>query len=119
MTTIAVDFVGNENDLVGSFDKVGDASKRMTDQVEESGDRMVNSGAAFDGMSERADTAETRFTGFYDTLGGTRDALAAMSDESLSTSDRLIALGQAGADLAGGLVGFVIPMIQQMWTKLI
>lgn len=119
MTTIDVDFVGNESDLVGAFDKVGDASKRMTDQVEESSDRMTNSGDAFDGMSERADTAETRFTGFYDTLGGTKDALAAFNDESLSTSDKLIALGQAGADLAGGLVGFVIPVFQQLWTKLI
>lgn len=119
MTTIDVDFIGNEADLVGSFDKVGDASKRMTDQVEESSDRMTSSGDAFDGLTERADTAETRFTGFYDTLGGTRDALAAFSDESLSTSDKLIALGQAGADLAGGLVGFVLPVFQQLWAKLI
>lgn len=118
MTTIDVDFNGNEADLVGSFDKVGQASKNMADQVEDSGNKMRDSGDAFDGMSERADTAETRFTGFYDTLGGTRDALAALSDESLSTSDKLIALGQAGADLAGGLVGFVIPMVQSLWTKL-
>lgn len=119
MTTIEVDFEGNESDLVGSFNKVGSASKSMTDQVEESGDKMRTSGEGFDNLTERADTAETRFTGFYDTIGGTKDALAALSDESLSTSDKLIALGQAGADLAGGLVGFVIPMFQSLWTKLI
>lgn len=119
MTTIDVDFRGNESDLVGAFDKVGSASKKMSDQVDDAGSRMASSGEAFDGMADRADTAETRFTGFYDTLGGTRDALSALSDESLSTSDRLIALGQAGADLSGGLVGFVIPAVKSMWQRLI
>lgn len=119
MTTVSVDFTGNEGDLVSAFDKVGAASKNMADSVEDSGSEMRNSGAAFDTMSEGADTAETRFTGFYDTLGGTRDALAALGDDSLSTGDKLIALGQAGADLAGGLAGFVIPMMQSLWQRII
>lgn len=115
---ISLDFTGNEGDLVSSFDRVGQASKSMSDQVDDSGSKMRESGAAFDTMSEGADTAETRFTGFYDTLGGTRDALAALGDDSLSTSDKLIALGQAGADLAGGLAGFVIPMMQSLWSRI-
>lgn len=118
MTTIDVDFKGNESDLVDSFNRVGQASKEMGDAVDDSGSRMRDSSEAFDALSERSDTAETRFTGFYDTLGGTKDALAAFSDESLSTSDKLIALGQAGADLAGGFTGFVIPAVQSLWTKL-
>lgn len=119
MPVIELDFKGNEGDLVSAFDNVGKASSKMTDTVEESGTQLKDSGAAFDTMSEGADTAETRFTGFYDTLGGTRDALAALSDDSLSTSDKLIALGQAGADLAGGLAGFVIPVFQSLWSKLV
>lgn len=118
MPTVSVDFEGNESDLVSAFDKVGASSKNMSDAVDSSGEKLRESGEAFNVMEEGADTAERRFTGFYDTIGGTRDALTALSDESLSTSDKLIALGQAGADLAGGLADFVIPMVRSLWTRL-
>lgn len=106
------------SELSNAFDRVGQSSEDMGESVDRASNDMSNSGSSFDTMSEGADTAETRFTGFYDTIGGTRDALAAWNDESLSTTDKLVALGQAGADLAGGLVGFVIPAIKSVAQRL-
>lgn len=116
--TVTVTLAGDEQRLTKAFDNVGDAAERVDTRVREASDGMDRVSSAGDRASEAADTAETRFTGFYDTIGGTRDALAALGDENLSTTDKLVALGQAGADLAGGLVGFVIPAIQGMWGKL-
>lgn len=117
--TVTLTLAGDESKLTSAFDSVGAASKRMTDQVNSASSNMRDAGSGFDRLAESTDTAETRFTGFYDTIGGTRDALAALNDDSLSASDRLVALGMAGADLAGGLTGFVVPAIQSMWTKLV
>lgn len=116
--TVTATLAGDEGDLTRAFDKVGQAAGQMEAQVDDAGRGMRDAGAGFDSLAESTDTAETRFTGFYDTIGGTRDALAAWNDESLSTTDRLVALGQAGADLAGGLTAFVIPALQTMWTTL-
>jgi phage-related protein len=118
MPTVSLDFEGNESDLINSTKNVGTAFDKLGDNTKGLQDDTRNTGAAFETMGEGADTAETRFTGFYDTLGGTRDAFSALGDSSLSTSDKLIALGQAGADLAGGLADFVIPMVRSLWTRL-
>jgi phage-related protein len=116
--TVTLTLAGDEAKLTDAFDKVGLASKRMADQVDSSSSSMTDSAAKFDAMAETTDTAETRFTGFADTIGGVTEGLSAWNDESLSTTEKLQALGQAGADLAGGLTGFVVPAIQSMWTKL-
>jgi hypothetical protein len=106
---VVLTLAGDEKRLTESFDRVGAASKAMASQVDASSKAMSDSGSRFDAMTEKSDTAESRFTGFYDTLGGTTDALAAWNDESLSSTEKMIALGQAGADLAGGFTNFVIP----------
>ena len=116
--TVTVTLVGDEQRLTKAFDNVGGAAEKMDTRVRDASDGMDRVSSTGDRAAEAADTAETRFTGFYDTIGGTRDALAALGDENLSTTDKLVALGQAGADLAGGLAGFLIPAIQGMWTKL-
>jgi phage-related protein len=113
---IVIPIVGDESKLVNSFNKVGVAADGLKGNLKSVDATASTTGKSFDAMAERSDTAETRFTGFYDTIGGTKDALAAFSDESLSTSDRLVALGQAGADLAGGLTGFLIPAVKSVWT---
>lgn len=117
--SVTLTFAGDEKQLTEAFDRVGAASKSMSDQVDDASKEMRTAGDRFDSMAESSDVAETRFTGFYDTIGGTRDALAAWNDESLSTTDRLVALGQAGADLAGGLTGFLIPALKGMWSTLV
>lgn len=113
--TVTLTFDGDEKGAVRAADNVGESFEDLSDNVgKASRDMGEQSGGAFDSMSEGADTAETRFTGFYDTLGGASDVLTTLSDDSLSTQEKLVALGQAGADLAGGLVGFVIPAIKGM-----
>lgn len=114
--TVTLTFEGNESDLVNSAKNVGDAFEGMTDQIGQSAKDIKSHSGAFDKLEEGADVSERRFTGFYDTLGGTTDALAAFSDESLSTHEKLIALGQAGADLAGGFADFLIPMMGNVVT---
>lgn len=116
--TVTLTLAGDEEKLTQAFDRVGAASKSMASQVDDAGAEMRTAGERFDSLADKTDTAETRFTGFYDTIGGTRDLLAAWNDESLSTTDRLVALGQAGADLAGGLTGFLIPALSTMWSTL-
>jgi hypothetical protein len=116
--TVTMTLAGDEAKLTDAFDKVGASAKTMADKVDGASDDIRTSEARFDALADTTDTAETRFTGFYDTIGGTRDALAAWNDESLSTTDRLVALGQAGADLAGGLTGFLIPTLQAFWSTL-
>lgn len=116
--TVTLTLAGDEAKLTEAFDKVGMASKRMSDNVDSASSKMSDASSKFDVASEASDTAETRFTGFADTISGVRDGLSALGDDSLSMGEKLSALGQAGADLAGGLTGFVIPAIQGMWTKI-
>lgn len=116
---VSLTYEGNESDLVSSTDRAGDAFERLGDDAEDMSRRAESSGDAFGTMEEGADTAETRFTGFSDVLGGTADAFSALSDESLSTGEKLQALGQAGADLAGGFADFLIPAVKSMWTTMI
>lgn len=116
---VTLTLAGDEKQLTQAFDRVGAASKQMADQVDDASRDVRSAGARFDDLAESTDTAESRFTGFYDTLGGTRDAISALNDPSLSLGDRLIALGQAGADLAGGFTEFVIPALKGLWTTLV
>lgn len=116
--TVTATLAGDESSLTRAFDQVGQAAQQMESRVDDASTGMRDAGAGFDRLAESSDTAETRFTGFYDTLGGAKDALTAWNDESLSTTDRLVALGQAGADLAGGFTAFVIPMLSTFWTTL-
>lgn len=116
--TVTMTLAGDEEKLTQAFDRVGAASKSMADKVDDSSKEMRTASDRFDGLAETTDTAETRFQGFSDTLGGVTEGLSAWNDESLSTTDRLMALGMAGADLAGGLTGFLIPALSTMWTTL-
>lgn len=116
---ITLEFGADEKPITQAFRNISAAADAASTNLREVDSSSKKASDGFDRLAEGSDTAETRFTGFYDTIGGTRDALAAWNDESLSTTDRLVALGQAGADLAGGLVGFVIPALQGVWTKLI
>lgn len=116
--TIIATLAGDESRLTKAFNNVGDAAEKMNTRVSESSSGMADVSSAGDRASEAFDTAETRSMGFADTLSGAKDAMAAFSDESMSTSDRLVALGMAGADLAGGFVAFVIPAVQGLWAKL-
>lgn len=109
--SVTLTLAGDESKLTQAFDKVGAASKGMADKVGDSSKSMADAGSRFDAYAETTDNAETKSQGFADVLTGAKDAMAAWGDESLSTSDKMIALGQAGADLAGGFTNFLIPAI--------
>jgi len=83
-------------------------------RLEQSASSSASStGSSLQRVSDGFDTTETRAQGMADTVAGSVDVFTALSDQSLSTSDRLQLLGQGMADLAGGIVNFVIPAISQ------
>lgn len=116
--TVTLTLAGDEKKLTDSFARVGDASKQMGDSVKSSSDDFKNAGSGFDSLTESADGAEGKFMGFHDVLDGVKGAFETLSDPSASFTDKLIGLGQAGADVAGGMASFLIPALQGMWTKL-
>lgn len=116
--TVTVTLAGDEAKLTDAFDKVGTASKQMADKVESSSKSMKDSGSGFDSLTESADGAEGKFMGFHDVLDGVKGGLETLADPSASLTDKLIGLGQAGADIAGGLASFLIPALQGVWERL-
>jgi phage-related protein len=116
--TVTVTLAGDEKKLTESFDKVGTAAKDMGDKVDSASKGMDDSSSRFDSAGEAADGAEGKFMGFHDVLDGVKGGLETLADPSASLTDKLIGLGQAGADIAGGMASFLIPAIQTMWTKL-
>lgn len=116
--TVTLDFKGDNTDLMKAVDEASDGIEDMADQIGKSTRDIRSHAKAFDAMGERTDAAEQKFTGFKDVLDGGKSALEAWGDESLSTTDKLIAFGQAGADMAGGLTDFLIPAISSMTTLL-
>lgn len=116
--TVTLTLAGDGDKLTNTFDAVGKASKQMSDKVDSSSKSMADSGSGFDTLTESADGAEGKFMGFHDVLDGVKGGLETLADPSASLTDKLIGLGQAGADIAGGLASFLIPALQGMWTKL-
>lgn len=109
----------DQSKLSSAFDKVGTASKSMSDKVSSSSKDMADTGGSgFDSVTESVDGAEGKFMGFHDVLDGVKGGLETLSDPSASLTDKMIGLGQAGADIAGGMASFLLPMLGSLWTKL-
>jgi len=116
--TVTVTLAGDEDKLTSAFDKVGSAAKDMGSKVDSASKGMDDSSSRFDSVGESADNAEGKFMGFHDVLDGVKGAFETLADPSASFTDKLIGLGQAGADVAGGMASFLIPAIKGMWEKL-
>lgn len=116
--TVTMTLAGDEAKLTDAFDKVGAASKQMADKVDSASSDIRSSGDRFDTLTESADGAESKFMGFHDVLDGVKGGLETMTDPTASLTDKLIGLGQAGADIAGGLASFLIPALSSFWTTL-
>jgi hypothetical protein len=116
--TVTLTLAGDEDRLTDAFDRVGASSKQMTDKVDDSSKGMHDAGTRLDSLTESADGAEGKFMGFHDVLDGVKGGLETLADPSASLTDKLIGLGQAGADIAGGLASFLLPALQTMWTTL-
>jgi hypothetical protein len=106
-----LEFKGDSSDLEGAVGRVGQSTRDLSDNMTRLGSSASDSGDRTERLADHADVAERRFTGFYDTIGGVTEGLAVLKDSSASTTEKLIGLGMAGADLAGGLAEFVIPMV--------
>lgn len=104
--------------LSSAFDKVGTASKSMGDKVGSTASDFDNVGRSTEDFADKADGAESKAIGFTDTLSGAQGIMQGLSDQSLSTGDRLAVLGQGVADLAGGFANLVIPAIGSFGSKL-
>lgn len=116
--SVTLTFAGDADKLTRAMSDVGGASERLGHQVGDASEKMRHAGVSAEGLAEHTDTAETRAQGFADVLTGVKDGLSAWGDESLSTQDKLIAMGQAGADLAGGMTSFVIPAVAALGSGL-
>lgn len=116
--TVTMTLAGDEKKLTSTFDRVGDAAKAMGDKVDAASDDFAKAGRTADDFAEQTDTAETRATGFADSLDGVKSAFDTLSDPTASTTDKLIGLGRAGADLAGGFTNFIIPAVSGLWQRL-
>lgn len=109
--SVTLTLAGDERKLTDAFDRVGQASKSMSDTVDSSSKDMVDSGKRFEELAEKSDTVDTRAMGFRDTITGVSDTLKGLNDQSLSTEERLLTLGMGVGDFASGLTNLVIPAI--------
>lgn len=114
--TVTLTFEGNENDLVNAMDHVGKSSQQMADHIGSSAKDIKSHTKAFDTLAEGTDGAEKHFMGFHDVVDGATAGLSAWNDESLSGTDKMIAMGQSAADLAGGMTNFLLPAMSNITT---
>jgi hypothetical protein len=114
--SVTLTLAGDEKRLTDAFDRVGQASRSMSDSVGSASRDIASHTKRFDELGEHTDEAERRSLGFKDTLDGLTSGLSTFGDSSLSTTDKLIGLGQAGADLSGGITNFVLPAMSNMVT---
>jgi len=103
---IRINFEGNESDAVKAFDRVGDASRRMSKDVD-------TSSAAHKRLGERVGGNEQAFIGSADLLDGLGAAFG-LPTEGATT------LFRAFGDLSGGfeVVSGIIPGVSSLMPKL-
>lgn len=104
--------------LTSAFDKVGTSSKAMGDKVAGSSGDFDQVGRSTEDFVDKADGAESKAIGFTDSLSGMQGIMQGLSDDSLSTTDRLAVLGQGAADLAGGMANLIIPALGNFGSML-
>lgn len=114
--SVTLTFAGDEEKLTAAMDRVGAASKQMSDKVDKASDQMKHAGKSFDDLAEKSDTVDTRAMGFRDTVTGLSDSFKGLTDSSLSTEERLLTLGMGVGDLASGFTNLLFPAMQNLAT---
>lgn len=112
--TVTLTFAGDETKLTESMARVGGSTEKLGSSVGSASDKMKESGGHLENLTEKSDTAEQRFIGMSDIIGGVTDGFAAWGDESLTTTEKVQQIGMAMADLAGGLANFLLPVLGQV-----
>lgn len=104
--TVTLTFAGDSTQLERTFGRVGEASKKMSDEVGQAVD-------GFDRASEASDVAEGRFQGFASSLTGTKDIMTGVGDIARGNLfDGLVTVGAGAADLAEGFNYTLIPAMK-------
>lgn len=107
---VTLTFAGETKSVEDAFSRTGTAAKRMSDDVDDSGDGFRRAG-------EAADEVDTKAMGFRDTLTGVQDSLAGVASLSKGPSfEGFLLLGAGIGDLGSGFYNFLIPALEK--TKL-
>jgi hypothetical protein len=103
---VVLTFAGEEKQLTSSFDRVGAASKQMTDKVAGASKAVDEHGSRLGKMGERADNSERNLIGVHDVIDGTATIMQGPGKAGI------VAYVQGWADLTGGLAPLLISMAQ-------
>ncbi len=104
---VTLTFAGETKPVEQSFDRVGGAAKKMSDDVEGSSEGFRKAG-------EAADEVDTKAMGFRDTLTGVQDTLKGTSLLMKGPSfEGFLTLGAGVGDLGSGLYNFLIPALEK------
>lgn len=110
---VTLTFAGDTDKLEKAFDRVGGAAKEMSSDVggasRSIGD-VGQAGAGFDSVGERADVAEQRILGVKDSVDGVAVVMQGPGEQGIT------AYIQGWADIASGLVNFLIPAAKVLFT---
>lgn len=103
---ITVVFEGDERDAVNAFDKVGDSSRKMARQVDDSA-------ASHTRLGERVGNNEAKFRGTADLLDG-------LGSVTGINTDKITGLTRGLSDLSGGfeIVSGIMPAITGLFPKM-
>jgi phage-related protein len=117
---VTLTFAGDHDQLTRSFDKVGQSSKEMTDDVGRASKSLRDSGDSFDRAGEASDNLDTKAMGFRDTLTGVEDTGRGVSMMMKGDMfDGALMLGMGLGDLGSGLYNFIIPSIKALSVSML
>lgn len=103
---VTLTFAGESSDLERTFDRVGESSRGMAQDVE-------SSTSAFDRATEASDRLDTRAMGFRDTITGVQDSVSGFSRvlKGDFSGDALFTAGAGVGDLASGFTNLLGPAL--------
>lgn len=104
---VVMTFTADTAGATSGFERVGDSSKKMSEQVDKASDGFARAG-------DTADGAEGKARGLADTLGGATNVAVGLG--AAVKGDLVGGLEQAAsgvADLAGGFSQFLLPMLEK------
>lgn len=114
---VVLTFAGDSDQLEKAFDRVGAASKEMSDEVGAASKEMASAGEGFDSAAEKADELDTKAMGFRDTMTGVQDTMRGVGEISRGNLfEGFFTLGMGIGDLASGFANFLIPTMKQFIT---
>ncbi len=103
---VILTFAGDSTKLEESFDRVGGASKSMSDSVGRAARSMDDHGNSLGKLGEKADNSERNLIGVHDVIDGTATIMQGPGKQGI------VAYVQGWADLAGGLAPLLISLAQ-------